>query len=201
MAARNEEDIVQYSNNRNMLIASDYLKVTNYLYGSIHAEKENDGNGKNRYSRIRFTMIEHQKKSKQFCNFNLTVDDCRWIFHVSDSNVLNWEFLKEKVIGENVNKLTIKRQAVDQNGNPRFLPWYIEISNGSAVPEVNGNLTTYKRGTYEEKTKLGINMSDENFYTFMYRIIRFIEIFENGYANYIVQKKFEFESSWNQQNV
>lgn len=195
MAARNPQDIAQYSNNKNMLIASDYLKITNNRYGSIHAEREDDGSGRKKYSRIHFTLIEHQTKSKKNCTFNLTVDDCRWIFHIIECNVINWSFSREKIIGKDVSKLTIKRQATDQYGKPRRLPWYIEISNGTGIPETMGNLTTCKKGSYQEKTKLSINMADENFYMFMKRIDRFIDIFEIGYSGYIVQQKLNTEEN------
>lgn len=193
MSARNPQDIAQYSNNKNMLIASDYLKITKNYYGSIHAEKEGNEIEWKQYSRIRFTLIEHKNKSKQHCMFNLSVDDCRWIFHMISCNVINWTFSREKIVGENVSKILIKRQSTDSYGKPRKLPWYIEISNGTGVPEQKGNLNTCKKGTYKEKTKLYINISDENFYTFMKRIERFIEIFETAYSGYIMQQKVKYE--------
>lgn len=194
---RNQEDIATYTNGRNMLVATDHLVISG-KYGSVHAEKESFGENRTMYSRIRFTLLEFQSKAN--CKFNLTVDDCRWIMHMLESNVYEWAFHREKIIGSEVSKLVIARQPKDQNGRDRNLPWYIEISNGTGNPIKRGALTICQTGSYVQKQKLYLNLSEEDFYKFMKRIVCFIEIFEVGYAPYIVNQKIAYEQNIKEKN-
>ena len=69
-------------------------------------------------------------------------------------------------------KLTVNRNSY-MKGEETSYPWYIAIND-------NGN-------------QMFINLTDEDFFTLMSRIHRWINLVANNYAGYLMKKKFDYE--------
>lgn len=192
MSKKSPRDICSYSNGRVMLIAEDRLQITEQYYGSIHAEKENV-NGKSYYSRIRITLINYNNSKSEYVYSNLDVDTVRWLHHMANIHGDTFEYRQERVMDGKVKKLQILRQPKDQHGNIKKIPWFISVEEGTANTFKKNNLITYNPSTYKRTTGSFINMSDKDYWIFINRIYRFIEIVENGAANFIWQKKYYFQ--------
>lgn len=82
--------------------------------------------------------------------------------------------------------LTIQRNSVDNNGQPKRSPWNITISNGVAVPKKGRTEGTYyeQSGTFQERSCVYFNMSDVDFLECMTNIYNYI----NNYRFIVAQK-------------
>lgn len=165
---RQQNDIASCSNGKNMLIASDSLKITEHYYAGIFTEKEVIGD-KETYSRIGLTLIKIGG-SKEHVTFFMQPDQADYIYECS-KKFMDMSYFSYRP----GRQITINRQSI-YNGRPSQYPWYIEIM--------------------EKDKKMFINLTDENFFVFMNRIHRFIKVFSYGYSYYIIQKKMEYDSKW-----
>lgn len=167
---KQQNDIASCSNGKNMLIAGDSLRVTENYYAGIFAEKENNSNQDSVYSKIILKLIKIGG-SKKNVTFFLDPDQAEYLYVLSKKFIdITYHSYKE---GQKVRQLIINRQSV-YNGQLSKYPWYIEIKEGDE--------------------KLFININDEQFFIFMNRIHRFIELFCHGYSNYIINLKLGYEA-------
>lgn len=79
-----------------------------------------------------------------------------------------------------VNTLTITREGVRKNGELSRLPWMVKIQNFRArpVPNKEKGTTSYDGKTVTQSTEAIISMSDFDMYRCLYRVCRFIEVWE-----------------------
>ena len=163
-------DIATASNGRNMLIASDILYPAVRNYASVFADKE-EVNGQILYSRVGLSLLAIGG-SKEYVRFYLDVDQCEYLYLLSkDFHDIHYESVKEST-NNNTRSLEINRNSFYKD-KPTTYPWYIAIR--------------------ENGKQMSINLTDEQFFSIMSRIHRWIALVANHYAGYIMSKKFEFE--------
>lgn len=168
---RQPNDIAKASNKTHMLIVTDKLYPTVYNYASVFADKE-EVNGQKLYSRVELTLIE-KGGSKNYVKFYLEVDQCDYLYLLSkDCQDVRYESFKEGKITKVKRKLTVNRNTY-MKGEETSYPWYIAINN-------DGN-------------QMFINLTDEDFFSLMSRIHRWINLVANNYAGYLMKKKFDYE--------
>lgn len=164
------------------------------FYAHMHAQgDEVSGSDRRMYSNIGMTMLDYSEgkgDSTKRAEANLSPDEVRYLFSRCEIGVQTFEFKTDKIFGNpdekgraKVVKLVIRRATVGSDGKPRKYPWYIEIENGSGIPQKTAIGGTYcQSGSFMSETKIFTNMSDLDFYKLFNRANRFIEMFEMATA-------------------
>lgn len=149
-------DIATASNGRNMLIASDILYPAVRNYASVFADKE-EVNGQILYSRVGLSLLAIGG-SKEYVRFYLDVDQCEYLYLLSkDFHDIHYESVKEST-NNNTRSLVINRNSFYKD-KPTTYPWYIAIR--------------------ENGKQMSINLTDEQFFSIMSRIHRWIALVAN----------------------
>lgn len=82
-----------------------------------------------------------------------------------------------------VQVLTISRTGLRKNGEISRLPWTVNISNFMAAPvEQKGGMTSYNSRTISDKRDAFVSISDFEMFRCLYRVNRFIELWEMAYG-------------------
>lgn len=77
----------------------------------------------------------------------------------------------------------IVRYDVDQKGNKRNYPWYVEIQNGAGIAARNANGGRYcKKDSYICQRKVKMFLSDKDMFVLFCRADSYIRAFEMEYA-------------------
>lgn len=154
-----------------MLIATDKLYPAVNNYAGVFAEKE-DVNGQTLYSRVVLSILAIGG-SKKYVQFYLDVDQCEYLYLLSkDYQDVKYESTKESPTNGNMKRKLIINRNSYYNGKETSYPWYISIDDGN---------------------QMYINLTDEQFFSVMSRIHRWINLVANNYAGYLMKKKFDYE--------
>lgn len=163
-------------------------------YAHMHAQGDDIPDSDRRmYSNIGMTLLDYSAgtgDNTKRAEANLTPDEVQYIFSRCEACMPTFEFKTDKIFGKpdehgraKVVKLVIRRATVGSDGKPRKYPWYIEIENGSGVPQKTAVGGTYcQSGSFQSEVKIFANMSDLDFYKLFNRANCFIEMFEMATA-------------------
>lgn len=79
-----------------------------------------------------------------------------------------------------VSRFTVLRQTYRSNGDKSNYPWTFKITNGIApVREQDTGATTFDAKAMKDIKEAYINVSDRDVYRMMYRVARYVEVWEN----------------------
>lgn len=82
-----------------------------------------------------------------------------------------------------VSVLTITREGTRKNGEISRLPWTVKIQNFVARPVQQPNQTTsYNYASRQQQVEAFVSLSDYDMYRCLYRVSRFVEIWEMTYG-------------------
>lgn len=146
----------------------------------LHAEgMEEEG----KPSLIRLVMVDYSdRKNTKSVYANLKPKEVKWLYHMIFMMVKEVSFSQQKIFRKDksldegvVTCLRITRQETDGNGAKRELPWYIEIRNGTGIAVRNSAGGEFcKKGSFREKKKVCINLSDADAYMLLVEVITVI---------------------------
>ncbi len=120
----------------------DSLKPASELFPAhIHAAGEKAEMGER--SLIRLNMLDYSSGTGEktvSVYANISPEEARYVYSALFCHLPDFAFSQDKIFGEPdekgysiVTKLQIARYDVDQKGNKRNYPWYVEIQNGAGV--------------------------------------------------------------------
>ena len=121
---------------------------------------------------------------------NISPEEARYVYSALFCHLPDFAFSQDKIFGEPdekgysiVTKLQIARYDVDQKGNKRNYPWYVEIQNGAGVAVRNANGGRYcKKDSYVCHRKVRMFLSDRDMFVMFCRADSYIRAFEMEYA-------------------
>lgn len=87
-----------------------------------------------------------------------------------------------------VNILTINRVGIRKTGEVSKLPWTVKIENFKAPAVERGSMTSYNSRGIVEKKEAFVSLSDYDMFRCMYRVERFIELWEMTYGIPLVRQ-------------
>ena len=201
--------IAVYKTNTKLLEFNDKLNqapIANYAH--IHAQSDDDGNGKRIYSLIGLVLQDYSKSKDDNTvriTANITPDEAQYIFSRAQACVENFEFSSEKIFGDKdgegysrVTKLRIARATIGSDKQPRKYPWYVECENGRGVSVKNSTGGSYcKSGSYIDGIKVFLNLNDLDFFKLLNRVSSYITVWESQYgASVMVTGKTELEAQY-----
>ena len=146
------------------------------LYAHIHARGDDAGDNRRVYSNIGIILQDYSAGTGQNtrrATANLLPCEVAYIFNQVRLNVVQFDFHTDKIFGtpdattgrSQVTKLAIKRANVGSDGKPRKYPWYIEIDNGTGIPQKTQIGGTYcQANSFQSATKVFANLSDLDFF-------------------------------------
>lgn len=144
-------------------------------------------------SLIRLNMLDYSSGTGEktvSVYANISPEEARYIYSALSCHLLDFGFSQDKIFGEPdekgysiVTKLQIARYDVDQKGNKRNYPWYVEIQNGAGVSVRNANGGRYcKKDSYVCRRKVRMFLSDRDMFVLFCRADSYIRAFEMEYA-------------------
>lgn len=183
------------------------------LYAHIHAHGDDAGDNRRVYSNIGIILQDYSAGTGQNtkrANANLLPSEVAYIFNQVRLGVVQFEFRSDKIFGApdtsgraQVTKLTIKRANVGSDGKLRKYPWYIEIENGTGIPQKTQIGGTYcHANSFQSGTKIYANLSDLDFFKLFCDADKYITAWELAHAPGQIRsarKKIEENSQNNQQ--
>ena len=170
----------------------DSLKPASELFPAhIHAAGEKAEMGER--SLIRLNMLDYSSGTGEktvSVYANISPEEARYVYSALFCHLPDFAFSQDKIFGEPdekgysiVTKLQIARYDVDQKGNKRNYPWYVEIQNGAGVAVRNANGGRYcKKDSYVCHRKVRMFLSDRDMFVMFCRADSYIRAFEMEYA-------------------
>lgn len=166
-------------------------------YAHIHSFGDKDEDGVKQISCIGIVLQDYTKgsgKNTVRVTANISPDEAEYIFLQVKNSVQTFEFKQEKIFGEpdkngraKVTKLRLVRAATGKDGKPRNFPWYIEVGNGTGIKVKTDKGGFYiKSESYQEESKVFININDIDFFKLMIRVSRYIENWEAAVAPHVI---------------
>lgn len=121
---------------------------------------------------------------------NISPEEARYVYSALFCHLPDFAFSQDKIFEEPdekgysiVTKLQIARYDVDQKGNKRNYPWYVEIQNGAGVAVRNANGGRYcKKDSYVCHRRVRMFLSDRDTFVMFCRADSYIRAFEVEYA-------------------
>ena len=167
--------IAVYKNSKTLLEFHDKLKVASmYSYAHIHADGEDNGDGRRKHSLIGILMKDYSGGTGD----------------------------NEKGYAQ-VTKVRFIRALKDSKGNARKIPWYVEVENGKGIPLKNATGGTYmKSGSFISTGKVYANLTDLDLFKLLSRVSSYIDAWEHSIApSLITMAKKAMENRQAQQNA
>lgn len=170
----------------------DSLKPASELFPAhIHASGERTEAGER--SLIRLNMLDYSSGTGEntvSVYANISPEETKYIYSALFCHLRDFSFPQDKIFGEPdengysiVTKLQIVRYDVDQKGNKRNYPWYVEIQNGAGIAVRNVNGGRYcKKDSYICQRKVKMFLSDKDMFVLFCRADSYIRAFELEYA-------------------
>lgn len=159
-------------------------------YAQLHADGEYMENNRKVRSLIGIHVLDYSngKGANQTitAKANISPDEAEFILSRIQAGFLNYEFRQDKIFGQKdqngysqVTKLRIIRATQDYKGTPLRIPWRIEIENGKGIAVQNQTGGTYmQKNSFQSLTKTSINVSDEDMFCLLNRVVRYIHMWE-----------------------
>ncbi len=163
------------------------------LYAHIHAHGDDGDDNRRVYSNIGIILQDYSQGTGQNtrrATANLLPSEVAYIFNQVRLGILQFEFRTDKIFGipdangrAQVTKLTIKRANVGSDRKPRRYPWYIEIENGTGIPQKTQIGGTYcQANSFVSGTKVYANLSDLDFFKLFCDADKYITAWELAHA-------------------
>lgn len=168
-------------------------------YAHIHGSGDN-GNGNRVYSLVGLVLLDYSNgigDNKVRVTANLAPEDIAFLFNQIQKGKEIVDFAQEKIFGsvddlENggqVTKVFFKRNSVGGDGQPRRYPWYVEVQNGTALKGKAATGGTYiQANSYQMIKKVGINLNDQDIYKLVYKVMRYIEVWEMTFGAMLLKR-------------
>lgn len=183
------------------------------LYAHIHAHGDDTGDTRRMYSNIGIILQDYSAgtgKNTKRATANLLPSEVAFIFNQVRLGVVQFDFHTDKIFGTPdasgrslVTKLTIKRANVGLDGKPRRYPWYIEIENGTGIPQKTQIGGTYcQANSFVSGTKVFANLNDLDFFKLFCDADKYVTAWELAHAPGLIRnarKVIEENSQNNQQ--
>lgn len=192
--------IAVYKTDKKLVELLDKLNLAPLdTYAHMHAQGDEDGNGKRTYSNIGIILQDYSAgtgANTKRVTGNLSPAEVQYIFSRVQNGVSKFDFRTDKIFGapdENgyasVTKLCIKRADVGSDGKSRNYPWYIEIENGKGIPQKTQIGGTYcQPNSYIAETKVYANINDLDFFKLFSRAVSYIQAWELTHAPAIIRQ-------------
>ena len=186
--------IAVYKTDKKLVELTDKLNPAPLeLYAHIHAHGDDNGAGQRIYSNIGVVVQDYSAgtgANTKRASANLQPDEVQFIFSRVQNCVESFEFHTDKIFGmpdqngrSQVTKLTIKRGNVGADGKPRKYPWYIEVENGTGIPQKTQIGGTYcQANTFVSGTKVFVNLNDQDFFKLFCHAVQYIQAWELAVA-------------------
>ncbi len=158
----------------------------------IHAAGEKEENRER--SLIRLQMVDYSKGTGMAAVqvfANISPEEAIFLYSRVYSCVENFTFSADKIFGKDeedekraiMTRLYIARYAKDKSGKARTYPWYVDIQNGTGIPQKNRNGGTFcMENSYLKKKEVSIYLSDADMFRLFCRADAWIRSFEAEYA-------------------
>lgn len=169
------------------------------LYAHIHAHGDDGEDGHRVYSNIGIVLQDYSAGTGaniKRATANLLPDEALYIFSRVQNGVETFEFHTDKIFGQpdkdgrsQVTKLTVKRANVGSDGKPRRFPWYIEIENGTGIPQKTQIGGTYcQQNSFVSTVKVFANLNDLDFFKLFCRTSQYITAWELANAPALIRQ-------------
>ena len=182
--------ICVYKNSKSLLEFRGKLRpagLNNYQH--IHADGEMDEEKRKVSSLIGILMKDYSKGTGEKAltvTHNVSPEEIKFILSRLSAGFGEFTFAQEKIFGTPdekgfsiVTKIRIIRATKDPKGNPRNLPWYVEVENGKGIPAKNANGGTYiKPNSFVSIAKVYVNLSDLDLFKLLSRVVSYINVWE-----------------------
>lgn len=192
--------IAVYKNSRTLIEFQDKLKAASIpSYAHIHANGEQDQDGRKRYSLIGILMKDYSKGTGDKAvtvTANISPEEAKFFLNRLSIGLQSFNYQQDKIFGNaddkgyaKVSKLRIVRATKDTKGNERKLPWYIEVENGKGIPQKNANGGTYMQAnSFISTGKVYANLSDLDLFKLLTRVSAYIDAWETGVAPALIKQ-------------
>ena len=187
-------------NSKTLVEFQDKLKYASmYSYAHIHADGEDDDDGRKKHSLIGVLMKDYSNgtgKNAITVKANISPEEAKFILSRLTAGFQAYTFQQEKIFGDKdskgyskVSKLKIIRATKDSKGNERKLPWYIEIENGKGIPQKSATGGTYmKANSFISEAKVSANLSDLDLFKLLSRVSSYIDAWEKTIAPALIKQ-------------
>ena len=192
--------IAVYKNSKTLVEFQDKLKVASMeYYAHIHADGEPTDNGPKKHSLIGILMKDYSNGTGDKAvtvTANISPEEAKFILSRLTAGFQEYTFQHEKIFGDKdasgyakVSKVRIIRATKDAKGNPRNLPWYIEVENGKGIPLKNATGGTYmKAKSFISEGKVFANLSDLDLFKLLSRVSSYIDSWEKAIAPPLIKQ-------------
>ena len=137
--------IAVYKNSKTLLEFHDKLKVASiYSYAHIHADGEDNGDGRKKHSLIGILMKDYSGGTGDKAvtvKANISPEEAKFILSRINAGFSEYTFQQEKIFGQTdekgyaqVTKVRFIRALKDSKGNARKIPWYVEVETARVFP-------------------------------------------------------------------
>lgn len=206
--------IAVYKNSKTLLEFHDKLKVASiYSYAHIHADGEDNGDGRKKHSLIGILMKDYSGGTGDKAvtvKANISPEEAKFILSRINAGFSEYTFQQEKIFGQTdekgyaqVTKVRFIRALKDSKGNVRKIPWYVEVENGKGIPLKNATGGTYmKSGSFVSTGRVYANLTDLDLFRLLSRVSSYIDAWEHSIApSLITMAKKAMENRQAQQNA
>ena len=188
--------ITVYQTSKKLVEFNDKLKSASVEhYAHLHADSEKGPDGRRRISCIGVRMLDYSGGTgdrKITVDANLSPDAVLYLFEQIRANAPGFEFSEDKIFGvaDSAGRMTVtKFRLVHGDPAQRKLPWGIEIANGTGIAAQNAAGGTYCRsGSYTEKAKVFLSLSDPDAFRLFSRTARYIQAWETAVCPNLVSR-------------
>jgi hypothetical protein len=187
--------ITKYQTNKKLIAFTDKLVLaTVEQYATIHSAGGKSGNFP---SRIGVNLLDYSKgtgdKTIQLA-VNLSVQDIAWLNEnikkvVWTNGSFEWNQSKIQAVKKGsdgrapVTSIKINRSPKDAQGNVKNLQWYVNIANGTGIPqETSTGGIMCGKGTFQKISEAFINLRDEDIYKCFYDVVAYINLWQLSYG-------------------
>lgn len=176
-----------YQTSKKLLEFTNKLVVTDIdSYAHVHSQ----GGGGSIPSRIGLQLQDYsagkgEANIKLFAN--ISPSEIAYLLMLMKRGEKEINFTQQKIIAAKkgndgrapVTKLEIVRTEKDKSGNERRLKWFVRITNGTGIPEeTSTGGVQCKPGSFTKEKEAYINLSDEDMFNALYKVDRFIKLWE-----------------------
>lgn len=184
-----------------------------YSYAHIHADGEDNGDGRRKHSLIGILMKDYSGGTGDKAvtvKANISPEEAKFILSRITTGFSEYTFQQEKIFGQKdekgyaqVTKVRFIRALKDSKGNARKIPWYVEVENGKGIPLKNATGGTYmKSGSFISTGKVYANLTDLDLFKLLSRVSSYIDAWEHSIApSLITMAKKAMENRQAQQNA
>lgn len=204
--------IAVYKTNKKLIEILDKLNpATVGSYAHLHADHMRE-DGSRQYSLLGLVLLDYSKGTGDKTvrvSANVTSEDLAYILSQLQQGKDEINFVQEKIFGSvdgvpnggRVTKTAFRRMSVGQDGKPRNYPWYVEVQNGTALKGSAPTGGTFiQPNSYQMEAKVGINLNDHDMFALLYKVMRYVNIWEAAYGTQLLRQAIQVRRLQHQNN-